>query len=194
MHARSFLAFTLLIANLLILAPLKSVKAQSIDPKGKVLGSVVGFGVVGGALLGMASKAFDNSDSFGRATAKGASIGLYAGLLFGGYILISHAYEQRQVNKGDKERFQVPADTTIYRGEDAFDNTYAPESSGGGEVLPAAPAQYQAHFHDVSREFAERIFSERLMGVRGINGVPSTSTNIGKEELRFNFNFLNLEF
>ena len=48
--------------------PLKA--SAQMDPRLKTVAFMSGFGAVGGALLGMASKAFNNSDSFGRATYK----------------------------------------------------------------------------------------------------------------------------
>ena len=58
-----------------------------IDPRIKMVGKVALYGTAGGALLGLASLAFDGS---GRNIARGASLGLYAGLIFGGYVIVSH--------------------------------------------------------------------------------------------------------
>lgn len=65
------------------------------DPKVKALGAMAVYGTLGGALLGTASLAFGAEP---RAIAKGASLGLYAGLLFGGYVVTSHILRNR--NKG----------------------------------------------------------------------------------------------
>lgn len=62
-----------------------------VDPKIKALGTMAGYGTVGGVLLGVASLAFGTS---GRAVSQGASLGLYAGLLFGGYVVGSHALKK----------------------------------------------------------------------------------------------------
>ncbi len=62
-------------------------KAYALDPKVKVMASTSLYGATGGALLGFASMAFGTS---ARSIAKGASLGLYAGILFGGYIIASH--------------------------------------------------------------------------------------------------------
>ncbi len=62
---------------------------------------MAGYGVVGGALLGTASMAFGSG---GRSIAKGASLGLYAGILFGGYIILNYEMKKRgygQESKGD---------------------------------------------------------------------------------------------
>ena len=54
------------------------------------------YGTIGGALLGTASLAFDGD---GRSVAKGASIGLYAGIVFGSYVVLSHYFQrQRRLN------------------------------------------------------------------------------------------------
>jgi len=63
-----------------------SAEAQ-VSPKAKAFLTMVGYGAAGGALLGGASTAFGTS---GRAIAQGASLGLYAGIIFGSYVLISH--------------------------------------------------------------------------------------------------------
>ena len=63
-------------------------RAQAeIPPKAKAFLVVTGYGTVGGALLGFASMAFGTNS---RAIAQGASLGLYAGIIFGTYVLVSH--------------------------------------------------------------------------------------------------------
>ena len=52
------------------------------------------YGTIGGLLLGTASLAFHRD---GRSISRGASLGLYTGLLFGGYVVGSH-YIMRQRN------------------------------------------------------------------------------------------------
>ena len=64
-----------------------SSKALSIEPKVKAVLTMAGYGTVGGALLGAASLAFDTG---GRSVAIGASVGLYVGLIFGSFIVVSH--------------------------------------------------------------------------------------------------------
>ncbi len=67
------------------------VRAQ-IDPRVKAVAVMALYGTVGGFLLGTASLAFHKD---GRSISRGASLGLYAGLLFGGYVVGSH-YLARQ--------------------------------------------------------------------------------------------------
>lgn len=61
------------------------------DTRLKALGTMAMYGTVGGALLGTASLAFGTN---GRSPAVGASLGLYAGILFGTYVVASHYYKR----------------------------------------------------------------------------------------------------
>lgn len=65
--------------------------SYALDSKGKAFLIICTYGTVGGALLGFASMAFGTNS---RAIAQGASLGLYAGIAFGSYVIASH-------NKGD---------------------------------------------------------------------------------------------
>lgn len=77
---------TLLI--LLVVSFLKPEAARAEMPvKAKAFLTIVGYGTAGGAILGAATMAFGTST---RAVAQGASLGLYAGILFGTYVLVSH--------------------------------------------------------------------------------------------------------
>ncbi len=92
------------------------------DPRAKALASMSLYGVIGGTLLGVAVQAFDVSDSLGRSMAKGASLGLYTGILFGSYVVLSHYYRTKALS-------QPPSDDP--------DNYYpeeggSPYESGGG--------------------------------------------------------------
>ena len=69
----------------LVIMPANSQAA--LPPKAKAFLVMCAYGTVGGALLGFASLAFQNNN---RAIAQGASLGLYAGMIFGGYVLASH--------------------------------------------------------------------------------------------------------
>ena len=63
---------------------------KGLDPKVKVMLASSGYGFAGGTLLGIASLAFGTR---GRSVARGASLGLYGGILFGLYLV----YGQRLV-------------------------------------------------------------------------------------------------
>ncbi|HXH75168.1 MAG TPA: hypothetical protein VNJ08_09405 [Bacteriovoracaceae bacterium] len=79
---------TLFLVFFLTLSVLRPGVAHAQMPaKARAFLTIVGYGTAGGALLGVASMAFGNST---RAVAQGASLGLYAGLIFGTYVLVSH--------------------------------------------------------------------------------------------------------
>jgi uncharacterized membrane protein len=65
------------------------IQAQD-NAKARALGSMAMYGTIGGTLLGTASLAFGTS---ARAIAQGASIGLYLGLIFGSYVVLSHSFQ-----------------------------------------------------------------------------------------------------
>ena len=87
--------FLILFFALLMTKPLKS-EAFEIDPRVKTFLIMNAYGAVGGLLLGGATIAFDAP---GRAPFIGASLGLYAGLIFGSYVVITHKIEEdRRMN------------------------------------------------------------------------------------------------
>ena len=89
-------------------APLENAEAQ-VDPRLKAFGAMAVYGTVGGALLGTASLAFGTD---GRSPALGASLGLYAGILFGTYVVASHYYQNRQMrNPNPQENYYPDADS-----------------------------------------------------------------------------------
>ncbi|MAX65425.1 MAG: hypothetical protein QF441_01350 [Bacteriovoracaceae bacterium] len=94
-------------------------KTQAMDAKGKAFLIICTYGTVGGALLGFASMAFGTNS---RAIAQGASLGLYAGIAFGSYVLISH-----------KRSLEGPQDP-MYDPQQPPPPGYGPE--GFGEPLP----------------------------------------------------------
>ncbi len=77
---------------------------------------MAGYGVVGGALLGTATLAFGAG---GRSIAKGASIGLYAGLLFGGYIIFNYEMKKRGFGEEQKEDY-YPDSSSPYEEEQSL--------------------------------------------------------------------------
>jgi hypothetical protein len=60
---------------------------SALEPKQKAFMVMTTYGTVGGALLGFASMAFGSGS---RSIAQGASLGLYAGIIFGSYVITSH--------------------------------------------------------------------------------------------------------
>lgn len=89
------------------------------DPKVKTVAIMAGYGTVGGAMLGLASLAFRSSP---RAIPVGASLGLYAGLLFGSYIVVTH--EMRKRGMYQEDNYYPDAPSTPY------------DNGGGSESTP----------------------------------------------------------
>lgn len=89
----------ILVSLFLVCTVFMNQSANAMDSKLAVLTTMAGYGVVGGALLGTATMAFGAN---GRSIAKGASLGLYAGLLFGGYVIAS--YEMKKRGYGGESR------------------------------------------------------------------------------------------
>jgi hypothetical protein len=81
--------------------------------------TIVGYGTAGGAIVGAASMAFGNST---RAVAQGASLGLYGGIIFASYILISH--HNRRTGSYDDNSSPYQESNDIYGDE------YNPEDGG----------------------------------------------------------------
>lgn len=115
---------SLFLVFFLTLAVLKPQDAHAEMPaKAKAILTMAGYGVAGGALLGFASMAFGNTS---RAVAQGASLGLYAGLIFGAYVLIAH--HQKQVGS-------YQDDSSPYKdSNDVYGDEYDAEE--GGESNP----------------------------------------------------------
>ena len=86
--------------------------SAAIPARAKAFMTIVGYGTAGGALMGAASMAFGTST---RAVAQGASIGLYAGILFASYVLISH--HNRTKGSYDDDSSPYKDSTDVYGDE-----------------------------------------------------------------------------
>ena len=160
---RNFLKFT--IVSFFLLVSSVEIKAQ-MNPRLKALGAMALYGTAGGALLGTASLAFGSG---GRSIAKGASLGLYAGLIFGSYIVISHAYRKHQRENPTPQENYYPDAQSPY--EDGGD----PE----GEGFYWNPSMEQALQHN----------RENSRDIR-----PSLINNKRKLDLNFSLPLLNFTF
>lgn len=115
---RKFLS--LFLTLFITLAVVKPQAAHAEVPvKAKAFLTIAGYGAAGGALLGLASMAFGNSS---RAVAQGASLGLYAGILFGGYVLLAH--HQKQIGSYDDD------DSPYQESKDVYGDEYDAEEGG----------------------------------------------------------------
>lgn len=122
--ALSFLKMSFFVFSLSLL-PMR-VQAQDkggLPPKAKAFLMVTAYGAGGGAILGLASMAFGTST---RAIAQGASLGLYAGIIFGTYIIISHNNRMSQPSYDNSTPYQDDVDDYGDYGEDP------PADQGGG--------------------------------------------------------------
>lgn len=119
-----FLVFTLLVT----LTFPKQARAE-MDPKLKAFLITSGYGVGGGALLGLASVALGAK---ARAIAQGASLGLYAGMIFGAYIILSHQYRMNNP-EGSYQDAVTPYDggSAAPYSNDPYADPYAAPSGGG---------------------------------------------------------------
>jgi len=100
----------LVVLFIMLMGFLAAPRAQAqMDPRVKALATVAAYGTVGGALLGAASMAFWSN---GRAVFQGASLGLYAGIIFGSYIILT--YESRKNRGKDGEDYYPDAPAGPY--------------------------------------------------------------------------------
>jgi len=99
---------------------------ENIDPRLKAVGTMAAYGTIGGVLLGTATLAFDSSP---RSPFIGASLGLYAGIIFGGYVVGTHYVGKRSPNPTEEDAEYYP-ETSDSPYESPFSN---PFSSGQDE-------------------------------------------------------------
>jgi hypothetical protein len=116
-------------------------KAQALDPKGKAFMIICTYGTVGGALLGFASMAFGTNS---RAIAQGASLGLYAGIGFGAYVITSHKRSMEQPVSPEPGYGQQPGPPPGYGAGDQYG------SPGGFGDQPAGGSGFGAPTQDDS--------------------------------------------
>ena len=121
----------LLMTLALSVLPLNQAHAQtstgSLPPKAKAFLMVSAYGAASGAILGLASMAFGTSS---RAVAQGASLGLYAGIIFGTYIIVSHNNRTSRPSYDNSTPYQDSEDDYGDYGDDSGGD--APPKGGGG--------------------------------------------------------------
>lgn len=106
-------SFSLILVCLFTLTVLKPLEARAEIPvKAKAFMTIAGYGTAAGALLGAASMAFGGST---RNVAQGASLGLYAGILFGTYVLVSH--HQKRYGTYDDRSSPYQESSDVYSDE-----------------------------------------------------------------------------
>ena len=121
---KTFAIFLVLLFAITFLRP-QEVRAE-MPAKAKAMVTIIGYGTAGGAILGAASMAFGTSS---RAIAQGASLGLYAGILFGGYVLLAH--HQKKMGSYDDDSSPYKESSDIYGDE------YQDDQGGSSEGEPS---------------------------------------------------------
>lgn len=157
---------TLFLALTISATSLYPVHAQAeIPAKAKAFLTVSAYGAAGGALLGLASMAFGTSS---RSVAQGASLGLYAGILFGGYVLISH-HNNRYGSYDDS--------SSPYRdSSDVYGNEYN-SSEGGSSESQGSGGGFFDRMQIMEHQVHNRAFSGQSDKKRG-GQLPPLKMNI----------------
>lgn len=140
---KKLLSLTIAVCLLLTLVTPNRAQAE-IPAKARAFLTIAGYGTAGGALLGAASMAFGTST---RAIAQGASLGLYAGLIFGTYVLVSHHQKSKYI-RYDDDYSPYRRSSELYN-EDEYDSSYggSDSSSRGGGGFFDRHQQIQSKFN-----------------------------------------------
>lgn len=160
------------LASLLFILTAYSPRAEAIDPRTKAVLTMAAYGTAGGALLGTASLAFGTK---GRAVAIGASLGLYAGLIFGSYIVINHRMEQYRPH--DPDRNYYPDSDGFGPYESGGGGGWGDWFGGGGEYWSPA-----VHWSDLDSD-AQGLSKYKSWGGQNVDGGPPIFINF------FNYQF-----
>jgi hypothetical protein len=166
---RNFICLLLvvLISSGLVAPP--SARAE-LPPKARAFLTVTGYGTAGGALLGAASMAFGTSS---RAVAQGASLGLYAGILFGTYVLVSH-HNKRYGSYDDNA-------SPYQRSSDIYSDEYSEDGGGGDGQGESSSGGFFDRFQVLQEKFHGAAFS--LGGKKRGGALPPLHVNL------FQYNF-----
>ena len=148
------------------LAVIKPQEARAEMPvKAKAFLTIAGYGAAGGAILGAASMAFGTSS---RAIAQGASLGLYAGILFGTYVLVSH----------HNKRYGSYEDSSSPYGEsnDIYGDEYQDNEGGGTDGGDGTKGGFFDRFQVMQEKFHGQAFS--LGGKKRGSQLPPLHVNL----------------
>lgn len=141
--------FCTFLVVLLTLSFTNSQEARAEMPvKARAFMTILGYGTAGGALVGAASTAFGNST---RAIAQGASLGLYAGIIFGTYVLVSH--HNRQYRNYDDNSSPYKDSNDIYSDE------YQSDAGGSGDNDGDSRSGFFDRFQTLQEKFHGQSFS-----------------------------------
>lgn len=141
-------SFCILLIAVFTLTMLKPNEARAEMPvKAKAFLTIAGYGAAGGALLGAASMAFGTTS---RAISQGASLGLYAGIIFGTYVLVSH--HNKRYGSYDDNSSPYRNSSDIY-GDDYQDD------EGGGQGEENTRGGFFDRFQVMQEKFHGQAFS-----------------------------------
>lgn len=158
------LATYLFVFTLILTFALPQKAHAQIPAKAKAFLTIVGYGTAGGALLGAASMAFGTSP---RAIAQGASIGLYAGIAFGAYVLFAVSNKK----PGSYDDNSTYSDSTDVYGEDY-------DAQNGGDEGREPQGQFLNRFTILQEKFQNgQSFTMDSQKQKG-GGLPPLSVNI----------------
>jgi len=164
--------FSFFLVLLVTVAVIKPQTARAELPvKAQAFLTMAGYGTAGGALLGLASMAFGNSS---RSVAQGASLGLYAGLIFGAYVLVSHHQKQLGDYEDDSSPYQ--------KSNDIYGDEYNNEEGGEGPVDKSQRSGFFDRFQVMQEHMFNQSFTFDSVKRRGGN-LPPIQMNV------FQYNF-----
>lgn len=156
--------FCALLAICLFFVYSPSSSAQ-MDPKVKTVAVMAAYGTAGGALLGLASLAFRSAP---RAIPVGASLGLYAGLLFGSYIVVTHEMRKRGMYQED-ENYYPEAPATPYDGGGSEPETTPYENNGNDGAYRWDPYTLQGEYAWTKSRLEKEVSPGQIFSVNLLN-------------------------
>lgn len=165
---KTFCTLLVVLFTLTFVAP-REARAE-MPVKAKAFLTIVGYGTAGGAILGAASTAFGTST---RAIAQGASLGLYAGIIFGTYVLVSH-HNKRYGSYDDNS-------SPYAESNDIYSDEYQDEEGGGSNNDEAQKGGFFDRFETIQEKFEGNAFS--LGGPKRGTRVPPLKINL----IQYNF-------
>ena len=165
---KTFCTFLVLLFTFSVLKP-NEARAE-LPVKAKAFLTIVGYGTAGGAILGAASTAFGTSS---RAIAQGASLGLYAGIIFGTYVLVSH-HNKRYGSYDDNS-------SPYQESNDIYSDEYQDGEEGGSSDEDGKRGGFFDRFEVMQEKFHGQAFS--LGGKKRGSAMPPLHINL----LQYNF-------
>ncbi len=154
-------------------------KAHALDPKAKAFMVMTSYGTIGGALLGFASLAFGTNS---RAIAQGASLGLYAGIIFGAYVIQSHNTSMQPQDEYQEpyDPYAPPQDQGGYAPQ-GYGNPPPQQPQGGGGYGAPVPQEESGGF------FGNRAEEINFKVQRNFQPIGSHGKSLSRVPIYINF-------